>query len=427
VDLGVLFYAGRKEAIRIDIRDTAAKNDVLFDGQVAGSVTSVETLRFHGGDADDRVETAAGYDVLQGGAGDDYLSAGAGDDTVNGGEGDDWLDGGYGADTVSFAGAASGITLDLRVTETQDTGGGGKDTIRNFENVVTTAFDDLVRGNDASNIIRDTEGGNDRFFGDGGGDGLAVFRIGDIGPQTIVIDGGDGDDVLEYASGPVYNPRFFADRYRNVDDVTVLGGAGNDSIYFSGQKTGVIDAGDGDDELRVGMGGLAETSLDITLGDGRDTLWVRWTDVYLGEIDRLANVVGDFETGAGGDRMQLNGLLPWVQDGTNLFAYDLLRLVQDGDDVRLQVDGDGEGDQLQWRTFLTFEKTLAEDFTADNFFITTGDGIFTPIEVVPIDPKERPGTAAPTLDAVLSTMPGTHGAHDPLESLRVNAFDYHIA
>ncbi len=430
LDSGVLFYAGRKEAISIDMRDTAATNDILFDGTVSGTITSVETLRFFGGVGADRVLTSAGYDVLQGGAGNDYLSSGEGDDVINGGSGDDWLDGGYGVDTISYSGAAAGITIDLRRTDAQDTGGDGIDTIRGFENVVTTAFDDTVYATDFGNTITDTTAGNDTFFGFGGNDSLTVVRIGELAAQTILIDGGDGADLLQYASGPVYDVRIPSDQYRNIDSATVLGGAGNDLILYSGQKTGIIDAGSGDDEVRIGIGGLADTSLDITLGEGRDALWVRWTSSDLGAIDRFDNIVRDFQAGAGGDDIQLNGLLAWVQDGTNLFSANFLRLVQNGDDVQLQIDADAAGEVFQWRTFLTFQNTQATDFTDDNFFATTGDGYFDPIVVIPIDPTLQGSAGAGTgfvPDMSVTFASAVAGDATDFQWARMSVPDYYLA
>lgn len=394
-DLGVLYYDGRKEAIRLDMHDTAARNVVYADGVEHGSVTSVETLRFYGGVGDDWVETDAGYDVLQGGAGNDHLSAGAGDDIVSGGAGDDWLDGGIGIDTVSYASATAGVTVDLRRTDAQDTGGAGVDTISNFENVTTGAFTDTIYGNDGANIIRDGLGGDDRIYGFGGDDILGVARTYGQPEQTVLIDGGTGNDLIEYFSIPVYNRFTFPRFYRQTDTVTLIGGDGDDRINISGQKTGYVDAGAGDDIVAIGVGGLNPSTLEVTLGAGRDILSFLYVDNFVGELDRV-NIVHDFQAGAGGDKVDLTRILGGWYTGVNPFSIDQMKLVQDGDNVLLQVDMDRGGNYFQWRTMLTLEHTKVDDFTSDNFYRVDGDGIFTDYVIVPFDPKG--GAATPSTD-----------------------------
>ena len=53
-----------------------------------------------GGDGDDRIRTADGFDSLAGGPGDDELRGGRNADVVRGGSGDDRLFGGRGHDTL---------------------------------------------------------------------------------------------------------------------------------------------------------------------------------------------------------------------------------------------------------------------------------------------------------------------------------------
>ena len=394
-DLGVLYYDGRNESLRLNMQDTQATNVVYADGVAHGSVTSVEALRFFGGNGDDWVETADGYDVLQGGAGNDHLSAGAGDDIISGGAGDDWLDGGIGNDTVSYAGATSGVTIDLRRSDAQDTGGGGIDTILNIENVTTSAFSDTIYGSDQSNLVRDGLGGDDRIYGFGGDDILGVARTYGQAAQTVFVDGGDGNDLVEYYSIPTFN-RFVAPRYyRQTDTVTLIGGNGDDRIIMSGQKTGYLDAGAGDDIVAIGIGGLNPSTLEMTLGSGRDTLSILYADNFTGELDRT-NIIHDFEAGASGDKVDLTYILGGWFTGANPFSIGQMKLVQDGTSVQLQVDMDRAGTYFQWRTMLTFENTKVEDFTADNFYRVDGDGVFTPIVVTPFDPKG--GAAAPVSD-----------------------------
>lgn len=388
-DEAILLYTGRTEAIRIDMRDTQATNAITYDGVQYGSITGVETLRFVGGSGDDHVQTAEGYDILQGGDGNDWLSSGEGDDTLIGGEGDDYLDGGAGFDLVSYERASAGVVVDLRRDGAQNTLGAGRDTLVNIENVNTSAFGDLVFGNEGSNTIRDSSGGDDIFYGLGGSDSLGVFRqYPDAKAQTIYLDGGDGSDVVEYYSSPTYNRFVPPSFYRQVDTVTLIGGNGRDGIYMSGQKVGIIDAGEGDDLVTIGMGGQVETTIDISLGKGgADVLHIAYTDNYLGTFDLTKNFVRDFDTGAGGDRVNLTNIRTGWDPGANWFADGHLQLVQSGSDVLFQMDVDGAGTDFGWHTVMTFVGERVDDFTKDNFYRTVGDGFFEPITEEPLDPK----------------------------------------
>jgi Ca2+-binding RTX toxin-like protein len=107
------------------------------------------------------------------------------DNTLYAGSGNNVLDGGAGRDTASYADARSAVTLSLALATVQATGGSGRDTLRNFENLSGSRFNDQLSGNDAGNLI---DGG-------AGADTLA----GGLGNDTLV--GGDGQDRLTGGAG----------------------------------------------------------------------------------------------------------------------------------------------------------------------------------------------------------------------------------
>jgi Ca2+-binding RTX toxin-like protein len=127
----------------------------------------------HGGDDDD---------TLDGGKDRDTLNGGPGNDTLIGGEGDDTLNGGEGSDTASYAGATDAVTITIGDAEVDD-GEGDEDTLVSIENLVGSANDDTLTGNDEDNVI------------DGGG----------IMGTDEELDGAGGTDTLSYSSqtGPV--------------------------------------------------------------------------------------------------------------------------------------------------------------------------------------------------------------------------------
>ena len=191
----------------------------------------------YGGAGRDTIYGMGGHDVLDGGAGNDRLYGGTGNDVLrpdSGGTGDDFMDGGADIDTVEYSNAAvtRGIKLDLRITTAQYTGGAGRDTIRNVENVVGTNFNDTIIGNDADNFIMAGEGGDALSGGNGNDNLLAGF--GDFNGDTL--NGGAGNDNLSGGYG--------AD--------TLNGGTGNDALQ-GGLGADVLTGGAGIDQFRFDL------------------------------------------------------------------------------------------------------------------------------------------------------------------------------
>jgi VCBS repeat-containing protein len=126
----------------------------------------------------------AGNDTISGLAGNDTISGLGGDDVIEGGAGNDTMDGGAGIDTASYAGATGAVSVSLAITGTQNTGGAGRDSLVNFENLLGSAFADTLTGNALANAINGGLGG-DTITGGGGADRLT---------------GGGGADIFAYAA-----------------------------------------------------------------------------------------------------------------------------------------------------------------------------------------------------------------------------------
>ena len=97
------------------------------------------------------------------------LTGSAFDDTLEGNGGNNVLAGGAGTDTVSYEHALAGVTVRLVLTNAQNTGGAGSDTLSGFENLTGTAFNDTLTGNAGANVITGLDG-NDVAAGLGGAD-----------------------------------------------------------------------------------------------------------------------------------------------------------------------------------------------------------------------------------------------------------------
>ena len=221
-------------------------NNTLFGG------TGNDLLDGRGGN--DQLYGGAGSDTLIGGAGADLLDGGNDNDTLVGGTGADTLIGGAGVDVADYSASAAAVVVDLAA----GTGSGGDaagDSLSGVENLIGSAGNDQLRGDDATgntlfggqgNDLLDGRGGNDLLYGGAGGDTL----IGGLGND--LLDGGEGNDILYGGDG--------AD--------TLLGGVGNDSI-FGGSVGDVVDGGAGTNLLDLSDWGWSRTNVLYNPGDAR--------------------------------------------------------------------------------------------------------------------------------------------------------------
>jgi Ca2+-binding RTX toxin-like protein len=102
---------------------------------------------------------------LTGNSLDNILYAGGGDNVLNGGSG---------RDTVAYSLAASAVTASLAVITAQATGGSGSDALISIENIVGSAYSDMLTGNSDSNRLMG-DSGNDTINGGSGVD-TAIYR-----------------------------------------------------------------------------------------------------------------------------------------------------------------------------------------------------------------------------------------------------------
>ena len=155
-----------------------------------------------GGNGGDTLYGRAGNDRLDGCAGDDRLTGGDGNDNVFGGKGNDTFvatksdgqdryDGGPGSDTLDLSGttAAVNVSLEKGYARSSDI---GFDRLSSIENVIGSAGDDAIVGDQSGNHL-DGGPGDDVIGGRGGSDTL----LGATGNDTL--DGGAGPDTFVFA------------------------------------------------------------------------------------------------------------------------------------------------------------------------------------------------------------------------------------
>ncbi len=154
------------------------------------------------GDTFQSVENITGSvfgDVLIGDNGANTMKGGFGNDYIVAGNGADYMDGGADLDTISYETATTGVFVNLG----NGTGANGG-VLVNFENIVGSAFGDVLYGNNGSNTINGGAGndyivggaGSDALIGGSGGD---VFRFESAGyGNDVITDYQHGQDHLSF-------------------------------------------------------------------------------------------------------------------------------------------------------------------------------------------------------------------------------------
>jgi Ca2+-binding RTX toxin-like protein len=173
---------------------------------------------------------------------------------------------------------------------------------------VGTAGNDTINGTNGNDRIEDRLGGNDVMRGGDGDDWLQVWRQNTVNFSTVQLDGGAGSDRLwvSWFSGAGI-------------DVTMDGGDGDDAFHvFFSQSSFVssnqveIIGGAGDDTVYLNH----HSDVLITLGAGQDRIEFNdfnGSSIHSGQLEFVR--ITDFETGATGDILAMETMLFRVLDG----------------------------------------------------------------------------------------------------------------
>ncbi|MCC7425491.1 MAG: hypothetical protein IT557_01170 [Alphaproteobacteria bacterium] len=279
---------------------------VIGNGNGLGNLLfgSASANRLNGLGGDDVVDGGAGADTIAGNDGNDALFGGEGNDRIGGQAGDDAIDGGDGIDIVDYTSAATGVTVDLRITTAQDTGAAGFDTIIDVEAVYGSAFADLLTGDAGANQltgfggadILDGGAGIDGMFGGSGDDTYFIDTVSDITSDTSGIDLVFSAVAVSLFSRP------------GIENLTLLGstningyGNANNNVITGNGGRNNLSGEDGDDTI-IGGGGLDT----LYGGAGADRfLYQSVSDSGAEFADR--DVIYDFDA-AGGDRIDLSAI-----------------------------------------------------------------------------------------------------------------------
>jgi len=236
--------------------------------------------------------------------------------------GEHYVSGGAGSDTLSYV-YTGAVTVDLVTTETGGDAAG--QILVSFENLIGSAYDDVLRGNGSSSFI-DGGPGADTMVGRGGHDIYYVDNAGDV----VVEVGGGGTDEVRVRNLTSYTLPNYVEKLTNIHNYlfygtgnslanelnggttvdylyggagndTLNGGAGDDFLYGDGEHD-VLNGGPGSDFMAGGLGNDtymvtdAGDTVSEGLGEGNDqVLTTLATYTLTSQVENLTfNGVGNF-------------------------------------------------------------------------------------------------------------------------------------
>lgn len=338
-------YAGATGSVIIDLTANTVTGS-------AGSDTLVSIERIIGSAFVDTITGTAGDDVIDGGEGTDNIDGGGGNDTISyasatsfrnvdllagtnsdndvltsieningtrfndnlvgnagdniieGGLGNDTLNGGAGMDTVSYADATAGVSVSLAIAGAQVTGGAGSDTLTGFENVLGSAYNDILTGDGAANVITGGSG-DDTLIGGAGADSLN----GGLGTDTVSYATSGAGVTITINGGAGVGGDAAGDTLTGIENL--IGSNSGDTLFGDGGANLFI-VGNGNDAIN-GLGGSDTVSYanaaafvtadllngTVTGGSGTDS------------VSNIENIIGsifaDQITGNGNDNILEGG------------------------------------------------------------------------------------------------------------------------
>jgi Ca2+-binding RTX toxin-like protein len=196
-----------------------------------------------------------------------------------------------------------GVTVNLGLTTAQKIGGGGTDTILNFENVNGAAGDNNLTGSAGDNVINGNAG-VDKLNGMGGNDTLSG------GYSADTLNGGDGNDILSGGAGFVsYNK--------------VLSGSGDVLTGGNGADTFVMDLQT--NRVRMVINAGTDTITDFKSSEG-DHINARGA-TFVGS-SAFSHVLGHAEVQVTGSAAAQTVNLDFNGDGVTDSAFTVLNTMR---------------------------------------------------------------------------------------------------
>ena len=277
---------------------------------------------------------------LWGGAGADTLHGAGGNDIIDGGPDGDDLNGGGDNDTLTYANSDAGVRVTL-VPGTRGEGGDAEgDTLQSFENLIGSAYDDRLFGDDANNELSG-----------GAGDDRIVANLG-----NDTVEGGAGADTLD-GDDDVYATAFY-----DFDVLSYASSTGGVIIDLSRQYAVTASAEQQRSHYATGSGGDAEgdkfRGFDGVIGGmGNDRLTGDgWSNLLIGGPGADVLDGGNAVTGVGADG-QFGTADDISTSGTDTASYagssagvtitfSVRRINNEDVHIGAGLGGDAQGDRL---------------------------------------------------------------------------------
>jgi Ca2+-binding RTX toxin-like protein len=300
----------------------------------AGVTVNLQTGSGSGGDA--QGDTLSGIENITGSAFADVLTGDGGANTLVGGAGADALNGGGGTDTADYSSSAAAVNVNLLA----NSGAGGDaagDTFSSIENIIGSAFADMLRGDTGANTL-DGRSGNDTLIGGAGADAL----IGGAGTDTADYSSSAAGVTVNLLTGSGSGGDAQGDTLSGIENIT--GSAFADTLTGDG-GVNTLAGGLGADVLKGGAG-------NDTLSGGADN------DTFVFDATALTPAqpgsaffdrILDYNR-AEGDLLDFSALISPTH--ANDATGTLVRVLENpsGTGAILQVDPDGTAGGMNWTT-----------------------------------------------------------------------------
>jgi Ca2+-binding RTX toxin-like protein len=199
---------------------------------------------------------------------------------ITGNAGNNALDGGAGNDWVYYNAASAGVTVDLSLTTAQNTIGAGTDTLRNFEFILGSNYNDTLIGNSLANTLNGGTGA-DSLIGGLGNDTYVVDNIGDVVTETSTL--ATEIDIIQSTISYTLG--------ENVENLTLTGttainGTGNslNNLITGNSAANILSGGLGNDTYVVGNIGDVVNEL---LSEGTDLIQSSVTYTLSANVENL--------------------------------------------------------------------------------------------------------------------------------------------
>ena len=230
--------------------------------------------------------------VLTGNGSYNWLYGAGGNDTLKGGAGGDSLDGGTGTDTVTYAGAATWIGVDL-LKGTGWNGDARYDTYTSIENITGSDNGDTLKGDNNANVISGGLG-NDWITGNGGADTLQ----GDDGTDWATYIGASAAVTVSLATGSGSQGDANGDTLSDIEnlwgsdhDDTLTGDSGANWLY-GGAGADALDGGGGGDVVSfAGSSAGVTVNLETGTGSGGEAAGDSYTSIEHARASAYADTI----------------------------------------------------------------------------------------------------------------------------------------